>query len=1050
LVVPGKWNLLQNVGLSADYSLTRRDACQALAGTTNANGLATLGGELLAIAGTTVSSISPATALSQVTAIPGQLGNIGVSKSTLPSTAGKQDSADVATGLGYTVYVWRQLDLFGGQPSIMASVYTEDTQTRIVGPVALFTSNTALFPRVVFSNDAFFVFLVEQSSATIRCATFVPSLNPIAFGTLTTLVTGYPGGVVDAADMFVASTTKVAIAYAWGDTVTSVRVSSITRAGLIPVLGTTLNVFTEAQLPNAQIQGISMCSSATMAFVFAISTAGAALSGTAGRSFDPSAFSLRSSATVVDATAQPIASRSNVTCLQFAAASAAVFSDQASQYVATASLVPIRMAAVVDAGVASPLTVAIVKTLTNSSTFSGTPGVDAHGPTGPWICGRPFLVSTPTLGTSNSLVLPVRTISNWPTSVPAYPTLNQQNSLFFLDGISGAVIGKALYGSASVATVSASGAAFGVPCSTPIVPGGFAFVAIERELLSFSSGIETSLSGIRRLTLSALTSTPPIKAQLGSTLLLAGGMLSMYDGRQMREQGFHLFPEGVLVANVAATGSFAPGTYQFVAVYEWFDATGARHQSAPSLPATVTTANLDSVVFRIPSLRLTQTLAATNIAIYGTQNAGTIFNRVTSLAAPLGNNTFTSQATPTLLGPATTWASNELLYTQPDQAGTTLPNDSPGPCSVIAVHQNRAFVDLTDSPGSFRYSQQLIPGVGLQFNESLGGTVPIDAGGIVGFVDLDEKVFIFTPRRIYAITGTGPTSSGGYSNYSDPIQIPADVGCVEARSILATPFGIIFKSAKGWYLLTRDLSVKYIGGGVAAYDENNVTSAVMMQDRQECRFTTTLVAQTSVGTQLVFHYPTNEWSVTSIASSTLGAGKTYIATDALVWSTTGRYVSASLADGVNTDVAQVAQDSVGVNTPAFIQCVGRTSFLALSKLEGFQRIRWLYLTMSNSFGGPGNSNLSIRVDFDDVYGAVDPPGVNNAYSLTTDLGLGASSVVLDLRHKLRQQKCKSVAFTFTFTPYDTGNPGPDGLQAMMLQVGMKRGTYKLQASQSVG
>ncbi len=111
-------------------------------------------------------------------------------------------------------------------------------------------------------------------------------------------------------------------------------------------------------------------------------------------------------------------------------------------------------------------------------------------------------------------------------------------------------------------------------------------------------------------------------------------------------------------------------------------------------------------------------------------------------------------------------------------------------------------------------------------------------------------------------------------------------------------------------------------------------------------------------------------------------------------------------------------------------------------LEGFQRVRWLYLTATADSNPAGT--LTVAVDFDDSYGSA--PG---AYSLAVSLatitfGVGRS---IDLRHKLRRMKCKSVAFTFTDS---SGVPPLTGIQALALDVGRKRGTNKLPAAQGVG
>jgi hypothetical protein len=92
------------------------------------------------------------------------------------------------------------------------------------------------------------------------------------------------------------------------------------------------------------------------------------------------------------------------------------------------------------------------------------------------------------------------------------------------------------------------------------------------------------------------------------------------------------------------------------------------------------------------------------------------------------------------------------------------------------------------------------------------------------------------------------------------------------------------------------------------------------------------------------------------------------------------------------------------------------------------------------------SQLQLYVAFDDDYSG---PGTY-ASSIVAMTGITfPSNKALDLRHKLHRQKCKSVAFTIIETAV-VGAPGITGMQAIALQIGMKRGTNKLPATQGVG
>ena len=68
------------------------------------------------------------------------------------------------------------------------------------------------------------------------------------------------------------------------------------------------------------------------------------------------------------------------------------------------------------------------------------------------------------------------------------------------------------------------------------------------------------------------------------------------------------------------------------------------------------------------------------------------------------------------------------------------------------------------------------------------------------------------------------------------------------------PLGLMFKSEKGIYLLGRDFKVVYIGAAVEAYNSMTITSATLLADTNEVRFTT------MEGRTLVYDYFHNRWA----------------------------------------------------------------------------------------------------------------------------------------------------------------------------------------------
>ncbi len=1058
LVIPSKWNRLENCTLSEDDTPTRRDGIAALVAAATGNGLATYNDELLVVKGSGVKSISTA-GTDFANAVPGKLGFVNVAKKEIRRSTGMQEALDVATGGGLTCYVWRELTSAAVATGINMSLLDEATGTQIQANVVLHANTAAFCPRVVFcpgivvGQGAFFIFYIRGTSLYGRV---IYSTSPTVLGAETALITSanlaslnfdaQPFGLNGLLE------TTAMVSYGWADGTTSVRTIQVNQAAGVPAILTgPTNIITEAALPIATLCGIGVAQfSAVIAVTFTVASAPApTLSGLAGVTTD-SAWAVLTAATQIDATAPAAVGNCHVAaCTDWSSSTrVAVFYDQQMSFSpAATALFPIRGSVLLNnlTHVAGPVTIM------NSAGFAGA-ATDPAGPQGPWIAGKPFANSTATF-------LPVCVLENYQGAAFTAPggtrvTNNQQNTLFLLDCtamsnmLPATVVAKALYGSFGVAAINNNPPRISTACSTPApVSGAFALACTERTLLSFVDGFNISPTGVVRLTFTPNTTTPPIRTQLGELTFLAGGSLTTYDGGALVEHGFPLFPEGVSVELVAAGGAMTAGVHQVVVIAEWIDNAGERHQSKPSLAVSMTVAANDRLRVRVPSLLLSQKTGVMFVA-YVTQAAGLTFNRVATVATGSGgtaNDPTLAFTTLALIDAAdATYASNELLYTQPNLAGTTLPNVAPGPCSALASHQNRIFFDRADQPCQFGFTQRYVNNLGLQCNPALGGSWDISGGSFVGWASMDEKMILFCTRKPFVIYGTGPDGSGGFSNYGEPQEISSDAGCVDARSILKMPHGIIFKSAKGWYLLGRDLQVRYIGEGVAAFDANSVSSAVLLEDRMECRFSSTS------GTQLIYSYDVKgdgQWS-TTVYRADSGAAVTNVAiADAIWWATGGYYATVSLVHGLNKDTAGVFLDQPGTSPAALaIPTTARTAWLRMAIINGYQRVRRFFLT-GTSPNAP-TSTLTVTVDFDDAYGFV----VAGSYQFTVNYGtvfptfLVGSSV--DIRHKLIHQKCKSVSFTFTDTP-TTANPAGVNLQALSLELGLKRGLKKLPAAQTV-
>jgi len=481
--------------------------------------------------------------------------------------------------------------------------------------------------------------------------------------------------------------------------------------------------------------------------------------------------------------------------------------------------------------------------------------------------------------------------------------------------------------------------------------------------------------------------------ELSDDLHLTGGILWMYDGVGVCEHGFHLYPENVSSA-FASTG--LTGTYQYVVTYEWMDAQGLIHQSAPSPVLTVNPSN-QGVTVTTPTLRLTSKTNVIACVLWRTQANLSVFYRITSISSPVLNSTSADTvAFPNDTASDTSIAGNAQLIFNPDNSSAELPNlSAPAPLHVWR-YRNRVALIPAENAFSWVYSKAFVAGVPIEFNaQQLYQSVAQDGGPLTCGIEMDEKNVLFTAKRIYYLVGDGLAANGTGSDYGSSQQnVPSDVGCSNRRSLVLTPRGVIFQAAngKGLYLLGRDLSVSYIGAPVEAYNGLTVTSAQMVPNSRR------VVFFTSGGVALAYDYFADKWSVWTNVS----------AADAAVFNGVLTYLKAG---------GQIWQETPGSYTDngAPVLTGWTTSFLSFAGLQGFQRV-WRFgilgdyrsphsLSVSVAFDGNG---APIQVENVSSATALNPGGVSDSTIADTDNPGDGAFPQLEYVVKVARQKCSSI------------------------------------------
>jgi len=637
---------------------------------------------------------------------------------------------------------------------------------------------------------------------------------------------------------------------------------------------------------------------------------------------------------------------------------------------------------------------------------------------------------------------------NGSSYLPVVHDSDLQTTYFIIRG-DNEIIGKALYQNAgrSLSQYVVAGAYTATDYVMPLVASvsqiedqTFQVPCLQQLLLS-STGLTTQ-TGVSYLTLTMDESVHSFAhAELGSALHFTGGFVQMYDGIDVVEHNFHLFPEGVSASSSTSGGSMAEGEYSYSVCYEWVDNQNNVHRSYPSIPGTtgvVTFASgvtTGSVTLTIPYLQLTakQGSRPVQVIVYRTKADGVILYRLSSLTAPNYNvvNGATSTFTFTDTQNDTYLDGKPTLYSQfiaGTDAGTgyELQNEPAPPARLIQLHRNRLWVVDSTNPLHLWYSKENGIGAPVEFTSDFVKQIDPRGGDITALASVDDKLLVFKRSHIFAVIGRGPESTGANNDLSDAIFVTSDVGCIDPRSVVGTPVGIMFQTAKGIYLIDRSLQVQYVGAAVEAYNGETITSATLMASVNQVRFTL------QSGKTLVYDYFVEQW----------GTFTNQYAVDSLIW--------------LGTSVLLRANGTVLKETPGVFSDAGSpyalkltTSWLTFANVQGFQRVRRAQIL--GGWKSPHDLSVDVCVDFNDaiVQSVVVEPQEPTAYGAASPYGLGLYGGTFQLyqwRIDLARQKTQAVRFTIQDLPTATAGEGMS-LSNIAFEVGAKQGTAKVPATQ---
>ena len=281
------------------------------------------------------------------------------------------------------------------------------------------------------------------------------------------------------------------------------------------------------------------------------------------------------------------------------------------------------------------------------------------------------------------------------------------------------------------------------------------------------------------------------------------------------------------------------------------------------------------------------------------------------------------------------------------------------------------------------------------------------------------------------MTGQGPNDLGQQDDYQTPYLITSDAGCIDPNSIVENPNGMMFKSAKGIYMLKRNFGLQYIGDSVELYNDESIRSATLLATVNQIRLIT------EAGRALVYDYYSNRWTtftnIQGLDSLEFKGSYYYVKSDGLVLKETpGLYL----------------------DNGRFINMKIKSAWIQIGGVQGFQR--FYNMLILGTYLSPHKLLVKLSYDFNSfyqqetiidsdllaptTYGSVSPYG-SGIY--------GGEFPLYQWRVFPKLQKCQSFQYEFSDVKTD-GSGASFSLSHVIAEVGIKDGAFKKATPRAFG
>ena len=292
---------------------------------------------------------------------------------------------------------------------------------------------------------------------------------------------------------------------------------------------------------------------------------------------------------------------------------------------------------------------------------------------------------------------------------------------------------------------------------------------------------------------------------------LASGVLAAWDGHQI-VPGAAIGPFLLNSLTASAGAGLTAGVYNYSLVTQLTTTDGQVILSRPSEPYAVTVSggNLRvdvSLQNYNPALYFSRMApeGRIEVRVYRTTSNDSTMHLLRVLRSDLSATiTFTDSVADTTL------EAGELLYTD----GGELASDMPPPFRHIWSHRNRVMGINAEKPTQIWFTKEAATPVVPQWNAELIKNVENSGGELIAGASLGDKCVLFQRNQILIFSGEGPDALGNNDSFSTPEIIALGIGAMDGFSVVQVPGGIIFRSDEGFYALSQDGSVNFVGKAV--------------------------------------------------------------------------------------------------------------------------------------------------------------------------------------------------------------------------------------------